>query len=410
MATLDDRRSNTFDKLILWLYVLFVVLTPFYLWRSGLPQIADFVMVLLLASYLLRKRLVFVRPASTRHIVTVATLFVVHIIVVNVTWMLLLGKVGGFGRTSLFYIYNYFVFLLTISLYADFGPRLIQTVFGATVVSLLVQAAFFVVGGGFAGRRMVLWFNNPNQFGYYGLLTAAILMYCSKRTDVKRHWLAVGLLSATVLCLGSLSKAAIVACGAMMTIYIVARLPRWILGRMVVVLLGVIIVFGLFHEQLVEFYNTNRLLVAVRARVALIGRDSDDSLEGRGYDRIWKYPQYWVFGAGEGEWHRFDGRGMEFHSTLGNLQVSYGFVGLSLFVTLLLLASRNDRHQNAFSIVAILAYGLAHNGIRNTLLWVLLALISCPINERRLVGVPRRPRAVNLLLVGTVKDMSEEID
>ena len=109
MATLDDRRSNTFDKLILWLYVLFVVLTPFYLWRSGLPQIADFVMVLLLASYLLRKRLVFVRPASTRHIVTVATLFVVHIIVVNVTWMLLLGKVGGFGRTSLFYIYNYFL-------------------------------------------------------------------------------------------------------------------------------------------------------------------------------------------------------------------------------------------------------------------------------------------------------------
>ena len=156
MATLDDRRSNTFDKLILWLYVLFVVLTPFYLWRSGLPQIADFVMVLLLASYLLRKRLVFVRPASTRHIVTVATLFVVHIIVVNVTWMLLLGKVGEFGRTSLFYIYNYFVFLLTISLYADFGPRLIPTVFGATVVSLLVQAAFFVVGGGFTGRRMVL--------------------------------------------------------------------------------------------------------------------------------------------------------------------------------------------------------------------------------------------------------------
>ena len=40
-----------------------------------------------------------------------------------------------------------------------------------------------------------------------------------------------------------------------------------------------------------------------------IGEADDDNLEGRNYDRIWKYPEYLVFGAGEGTIEqRFDKR------------------------------------------------------------------------------------------------------
>jgi hypothetical protein len=106
-----------------------------------------------------------------------------------------------------------------------------------------------------------------------------------------------------------------------------------------------------------------------------IGHDSDDSLEGRGYDRIWKHPEYWIFGAGEGEYYRF-GVGMEFHSTLGNLQVSYGILGLGLFLIMLFLIMRHDRYQNAYIILFLMMYGLTHNGIRNTLLWILLGLLA----------------------------------
>jgi len=122
--------------------------------------------------------------------------------------------------------------------------------------------------------------------------------------------------------------------------------------------------------------SDNALVKSVKKRLESIGMDNDDSLEGRGYNRIFDYPEYWIFGAGEGEYTRFEGFQLEMHSTLGNIQASYGLIGLCLFLCFLFLTIRKDLSGSWYIILFIMTYGLTHNGIRNSLFWILIALIA----------------------------------
>ena len=124
-----------------------------------------------------------------------------------------------------------------------------------------------------------------------------------------------------------------------------------------------------------EIIVSNQLYKSVANRIARVGSDRDDNLSGRGYDRLTKYPKYLVFGSGEGQSSRF-GYSIEFHSTLGNILMSYGIIGLVLYLTSVISAIRNNRWKDAYTVFFILLYGLTHNGIRNTLLWMLVASIS----------------------------------
>lgn len=41
----NTKKIDVLDKLILLLYGGYFILTPFYLWSSGIPQLADFILV-----------------------------------------------------------------------------------------------------------------------------------------------------------------------------------------------------------------------------------------------------------------------------------------------------------------------------------------------------------------------------
>lgn len=222
---------------------------------------------------------------------------------------------------------------------------------------------------------MVLGFNNPNQLGYYSLITAGIILLTSKRIKINIWWFLVGLFASLILCLASLSKASIVSYAFMLGAHIAWTHPDKIFKRRLIALVVILGVSLVLIYTYTDYLANNHLINAVIRRMDSIGKDSDDSLEGRGYDRIWKYPQYWIFGAGEGGYIRFD-QNMEFHSTLGNIQVSYGIIGLTLFLALLFLVIKVDEYQSIYIVAAMLLYGLTHNGIRNSMFWILLVLVS----------------------------------
>lgn len=102
---------------------------------------------------------------------------------------------------------------------------------------------------------------------------------------------------------------------------------------------------------------------------------TENLITDRGYYRITEYPEYWILGAGEGAYLERFGRIMEFHSTLGNIQVSYGIIGLILFLKFLYLALKNNKFRDWYILFCILIYGITHNGIRNSLFWIFLALL-----------------------------------
>jgi hypothetical protein len=373
-------KTQKSNRLILYGYAVFILLTPFYLWRSGLPQIADFFFILLLLYYLLNRRLKVQTLGVTKSFLITGFLFASYVLIVNLVWAQFSLETISFLHYSLFYIYNFLVAFLTISLFTDHGNKIIKVLFTATWSSLLLQLIIYLVGGRYYAYRSTTVFNNPNQLGYFALLSACIVLFASERIQISIFKVVSGLIFSLILILASVSRAAIFAFFGLVLFFMVSKGNKKFRKRFYIVFITIIILFTVIYNTTSMIQNSELIYQADRAIQRSFRTDPDDELTFRGYDRIANYPQYWVFGAGEGELMRF-GSTREFHSTMGNIQVSYGAVGTILFCLIIYFALKKDKFVHWYIIGAIMFYGLTHNGIRNSLLWILLALMACGGNK-----------------------------
>ena len=266
-----------------------------------------------------------------------------------------------------------------------YQDKIIEITFKSCLISLSIQIIIYMISGGSSGVRNVGTFNNPNQLGYYALLITALIMFCANQVNTRVRWTVLGISSGLILAFTSLSKAAILSYLGLVFVFILKNLlNKKNIKKMIIVLVMLISSYSLINST-TNILNENQVLQSVETRLNSIGDDSDDNLEGRGYGRIIDFPEYWVFGAGEGEFNRFSGplQGYEFHSTLGNIQVSYGLIGLILYILLLLSVTKGNGYSNFYIIIFILIYGITHNGIRNSLFWILVALIASRTDNRQ---------------------------
>lgn len=369
-------KYNFKDKLIFLFYSLYFILNPFYLWKSGLPQIADIMLLLLITVYLISNKFKISFHRKNLRFLIVSLSFVLWIAIVNLIWTLRIQTTNSFIIPTLFYIYNFIVITIVVALYDQYNKKIIDITYKAVLVSVIIQMILFIMGGGFSGGRMTASFNNPNQLGYYSLLVLSFLLFISYKLKIRMKWFVLGVLSSMILVFASLSKAAIVSFIGLLFSYFISNKQNKKFKINLIITIVIIFLLVSVIDYHTNVIKDNLLINSVQTRIQGIGSDSDDSLEGRGYDRIFEYPEYWIFGAGEGEYSRFENQRMEFHSTLGNIQVSYGLVGSLIFISTMLVALRNNRYENWYILIFLMAYGLTHNGIRNSLLWILLALIG----------------------------------
>jgi hypothetical protein len=347
--------------LLLGTYGLYFLLKPFYLFPSGLPQIAD-LLVVLLAGVVAIRGVVRLEPRSAQ-LALRATLFVAWVVTVNSAWALARAD-AQFLKVSAFYVFNFVILLLSLELCAKERQRFFRVAAWSIVASVGLQVALSLVHADPVGRRQVLFFNNPNQLGYWALLSGSIFFLC--RTQVRISPVIEGLFSLGILYLAalSLSKAAIVSMVPLLGLAFSDK-PRRVLG---------LIALG---TALVLILNQTPLLERVQQRVENIGEQSDDSFVSRGYDRIWRYPQYVVVGSGEGAFDRFDWERSELHSSVGTVLFSYGVVGLAFFASVVWGIYRASGFYAVCFLVPAFAFGLAHQGLRASPLWILFAVAAC---------------------------------
>jgi len=141
------------------------------------------------------------------------------------------------------------------------------------------------------------------------------------------------------------------------------------------------------HFKLVERFTETQAISNINKRLGSIGDQADDSIEGRGYYRITDNLELMAFGAGEGDFARLDRTDdpKEFHSTPGNIIVSYGVIGVGLFLFFLFVVFRRAPLSSLAFFAPLMLYGITHNGIRGSLLWFFLALVYAQSFERKRV-------------------------
>lgn len=352
----------------LWLWAIYLIVQPFYVFPKGMPQPSDVLALLIFGVCFVRDGIgVPARVRASRALIA----FVAWVFLVSAYWIVAVAGSGDGAsddirvwRFPLFHFFNLIFFVGLIALFRRYGTRAFSWTFWGTQASLGLQVAAAFWTSLNVQQRATLYFENPNQLGYYALLAATLLVLCGKRCNAPSVAVVAGLLAAAFLNSLALSKAA--GLGVLMLIgFLVVRRP------LVVVAMGIVL-FAALQLGLLD-----GLAARIEWRFAGLGSDVDDSFDARGYDRLLLFPRYLVFGAGEGATSRF-GLNMsgELHSIVGTLVFSYGIIGFWLFARFTIYALRMVPGLDLLTLVPIAMYGLTHQGLRFRPFWVVLSVVA----------------------------------
>lgn len=361
-------------KLLTWIFGLYIILSPFYIFSSGLPQPADFIMTfgILLMLFSFNSSFLRIIPIAK---LTNFTIIVVLVAVLNQIYFNLGGFLGSPLFASIFYIYNSLSFILVFYMYFNSYNKntFFNNVGWFLFVSISVQFIASILDLGKTEGRAVLFFNNPNQLGYFALLIFSIFTIVPSKARSNKTVVVILIMMSGYLMLLSQSRAAFIGVLSLSVIVIIKESMKFNFKSLLFLLLFGILVFFTFNES---SYVQDKL-DGINQRQQMRGDNFEEEIGVRGYDRIFLYPEYLIFGAGE-LWNvRFPlaHHQGEMHSGLGTIIFSYGILGIITFIIFVFSLIKYNFVYNIIVILPVALYNLTHQGLRNTLLWVFFAFI-----------------------------------
>ena len=381
---------NTFDDKILTIYL---ALKPLYLTASGSVQICDVFLIIstLLLVFQNNGKISYMKKES-RWVNTLAILCVYQLIV-NLIWYIGLGfKEGSSDNTllisSLYYFFNLLVVFIVCTLNCIIGTdRVIKSLVDGCFYSSIVTGVGIVLNIGNQFRN-TSFFNNPNQLGYHAIILLTIICLFWNYFGRKRRIMALAFCVWAVIT--SLSKAAFISLifvgfAIIMNNKKGVRTSQLIRNMILLIVASVALYLLFFSDSSIVLNNST--LYSLRMRMLGIAQENDSNLgTGRGYDRIFEMGYNFLWGMGEGGFYRFGiMRGYETHSTYASILVSYGIIGLFGYAYLFLrVICRKASFHKLLALSGILLYWVSHNGIRNSIMWMLFIILI--LSEKRVTN------------------------
>jgi hypothetical protein len=346
------------------IWTLFVFLIPLYVLPSGLPQPGD-ALVFLLAPAALLSRSRRLAPA-TRAILRPLVWFTIWVAIVNYGWALVLWKwdrLKDFVIHPFFYVFNVVLFWAGLVIARRDRETFLRATTYTLYASIFLQfSASFLFGGG--AYRITGFFNSPNQLGYFALLAACVFALTQRPLAIPRWVAGLGITFCAYLAVLSASRSALAGIAILLFILLFANPRTIILASLAAIAMTTV------GGPLATAINN------AEERSQALSRHGTFS-EERGYDRIWKNPEYLLTGAGEGEYQRFAKPGelaRELHSSFGSVLFAYGIIGAALFFVFLARVAKGTSFRDKAILAAGLSFALAHQGLRFTMFWVVLVV------------------------------------
>jgi hypothetical protein len=377
----NDTWRRVLHEPALLAWAIYVFLIPVYVIKNGLPQPGDIFVVILLPIVLKRWNGRLMHEARKPFLALMW--FTLWVILVDYTWMILTGNFRLSGPDSfmlypMYYIYNTLLFLAAVVLYQRYGDLFLRVTVYVLIGTVFLQAATAL--GLRTGNRGALFFNNPNQLGYYALLTSVLIAMTHRRLQMRLVMASSAMLCCGYLAMISASRAAVGGIAILLALLFFSN-PK------------VIIVTCLASTALILTGPLAATFEAAEYRIENRHRASQRTFfEERGYDRIAGHTQYLLLGAGEGGFSRWDDeqhvKNMELHSSAGTILFSYGVVGSLLFLMFGWRVVRRASPRLVLLLMPPLLYTIAHHGLRFTLLWILLAVF---VVLKRSAAIPADP-------------------
>jgi hypothetical protein len=295
-------------------------------------------------------------------------LFAGWTVVVGLVWAVVLNNAQPLSGPMI-YCSGAMVVSALVMLANRHGKTFLHLIFISLVASVLCQWVLTLGVIPLSQRRNQLLFDNPNQLGLFVIITGVTILAYGKVLG-KIPMLAAVLLTvpSIVLIQMSQSRGAMVAALCAMAAIVLLLSNR---GRLIY---AGLIALGMCA---VMIYSDNHWVIKTWYRWHWTGKGKYDSFENRGYDRIVRFPEYLLAGAGEGKYSRFEPlKPRELHSTVGTVLFSYGAIGTILLAIFIYRLARPNGKRALFVLLPILTYGITHHALRSADLWLLLAALA----------------------------------
>jgi len=347
------------------IFFVYWLMMPLYFFPSGQMQISDIVLsfgfVLFFSWKLIKNQRLFAKMDTS------LVLFIACVFLINTLYFILYNRSSIFMRSTIFYLFNLFLVIMFRELSQD--RKFVKTLFYLCRINLIAQVIFYITGiGGNGGPRYVGTLNNPNQFAFF-VFASFLVMYVisvSGKYSVKIRIIDYGMVLYLVIL--SASMGVLIGVTTLIVATLVFTIPKRKLPLIVSSLaLGALLVFFLFDIDTDELFVTTR--IEGRADATAVTFFEDRSLE-----RVYLYPQYLLFGSGEGAHQRFGAR-TEMHSTWLSVVFYYGIIPFLILLTWMKGNLKNMDIKYLPVIIAIIVDSVGRITQRQPFIWAILILI-----------------------------------
>lgn len=325
---MDVKRERLrLDQLI---FLLGVFAKQFYILPSGSLQVGDFLMLLggLLLIIDKNKGRIVVRKQEYFFLIYIAFVAVINLIHYSI------DKTQNYINSIIFYGFNaiiIFVFTFYINIDENDKPFL-ESLLKVEKLSLITQAVLLITNTGrwYVRTRYMGSFNDPNQYAVFILITLFFTYLIGTLLNKRRAmWVIIG----SVLLMfssstGNFAGLFIFLFSMMLINLFETKDKRFIIWMILLVVSAAL--FIMIYEGLIPLprvITESGMYSRVFSKIDKVMGDNNDGslLSDRGWSRIRLYPEYFLYGAGEGYHQRFNTT-QEIHSSIIGPLFYYGFV------------------------------------------------------------------------------------
>ncbi len=399
-----------------YLFYMFILLKPLYLFPSGSVGVADIFLMLSFLAALLGKKQSGQGIRLFREDVPFY-LFLGFVVLINGCYYVHYGN-REFLRYTMYWVYSAAAIWTFRVLYSHVFMRGVALACG---VNIFVQTAVLFSGHGryfhetWGGSRFMGTFNDPNQFAFF-LFTMFLVLFMAYRqknesgADKIRQQTFLRVLfylvSGLSLFLIGCSKSTGMFLGLLVFFSVLlwqwfwdrmqssGRRLAWQLGGIGLAVAVCILLWQLWPSADFDISKTDYSLISrVQQKIwKLSNGNLADLLYDRSAERLVLEPQYLLFGAGEGYFERFIPWGFEarlspgvfhvfhvneIHSSFFDVWFSYGLIPMALLTYWVMKhAVRCSRRQRA-AVIALLAESFILMNLRQPFFWFILIYGSC---------------------------------
>ena len=323
--------------------------------------------------------------------------FVLGIIIVNFVYFFIYRKIA-FIQYTLFWIYNTCAIICFREIINKGFLRKISIILK---ISILLQFLSYLTGVGrwfqeyWGGMRYMGTFNVPNQFAFY-VFAAMLLLYIYACQYNDRTFPVFYLLSVLLI---AVSKSTGIFVGIFLFTFGISmiqlkkyyqsgRLPKkywWIIGGglTAIFITGIYIIWP--SEEFMIQYSDFSILSRIQEKILKL---SEGGLVGffydRGAEKLIFYPQYMLWGAGEGYYERFTLSTYvnEIHSSLLSILFCYGIVPTLCLIKWIWEYLKKGSKKEKVALFALLGESFFLVNYRQPFFWMIIVMLGNPRKDR----------------------------